>query len=332
MTFQIKSYALSRDVVSIQKKQQTYDKQFRTSPLVVLNNFSGEGLHLKLMASMFQNMFPAINVNTVRLNAIRRCVLFNYHPEDGTIEFRHYSIRLQPVNVSRGVKKLLQSKVPDLSKLNDISDLMVKDEVLSESEFEDNEGANQITLPQKLSIRGNKQPGMKSAIRLVELGPRMTLSLLKIEENLLDGEVLYHQYIEKTEKEKKLIKRRRLERAKQKEKARKEQEANIKKKEEEKEQMKEKCLEGAKKKHSLVAAVKRKFKDELKELGGDKPDDDVAYFEQEVGHAPDSDLFSKPIRRDSKTTDKKKEKGDKKVSFAVGGKKGGKKPLSRKNK
>ena len=33
-----------------------------------------------------------------------------------------------------------------------------------------------------------------SAIRLVELGPRLTLSLLKIEEGLCDGEVLYHSF------------------------------------------------------------------------------------------------------------------------------------------
>lgn len=42
-----------------------YEEAFKNSPLVVLNNFSGEGMQLKLIASMFQNMFPTINLTTV---------------------------------------------------------------------------------------------------------------------------------------------------------------------------------------------------------------------------------------------------------------------------
>lgn len=77
----------------------------------------------------------------------------------------------------------------------------------SESEAED-EPASKVTLPQSLAGRGSKA-GAKSAIRLVELGPRMRLQLIKIEEGLVDGEVLYHQFIEKTEEERKLIRKRR---------------------------------------------------------------------------------------------------------------------------
>lgn len=49
------------------KKQMVYEELFKNSPLVVLNNFSGEGMQLKLIASMFQNMFPTINLTTVNL-------------------------------------------------------------------------------------------------------------------------------------------------------------------------------------------------------------------------------------------------------------------------
>lgn len=38
-------------------------------PLVVLNNFSAGGEQLKLAAVTFQNLFPAINVQTARLSA-----------------------------------------------------------------------------------------------------------------------------------------------------------------------------------------------------------------------------------------------------------------------
>lgn len=79
--------------------------------------------------------------------------------------------------------------------------------LLSESEAED-DPQNHVTLPQKLSSRGNMESG-KSAIRLSELGPRLTLQLIKIEDGLLDGEVLYHDLIHKSEEEKAEIQKRR---------------------------------------------------------------------------------------------------------------------------
>lgn len=79
--------------------------------------------------------------------------------------------------------------------------------VLSESEFEDDPG-NHVTLAQKIATRGNIESG-KSAIRLSELGPRLTLQLIKIEDGLMDGEVLYHDLIHKTEEEKAEIEKKR---------------------------------------------------------------------------------------------------------------------------
>lgn len=38
-------------------------------------------------------------------------------------------------------------------------------------------------------------------LRLVEIGPRMTWKLMKIEEDVDSGEVLYHSHVEKTAKE-----------------------------------------------------------------------------------------------------------------------------------
>ena len=40
-----------------------------------------------------------------------------------------------------------------------------------------------------------------SAIRLAEIGPRLKLKLIKIEEGICDGEVLYHEFIAKTPEE-----------------------------------------------------------------------------------------------------------------------------------
>lgn len=76
------------------------------------------------MRVMFQNMLPSINIKTVKLSECRRVVLFHYRKEDGLVEMRHYAIRATPVGINRGIKKLLQGKIPNLSKLEDVSEYM----------------------------------------------------------------------------------------------------------------------------------------------------------------------------------------------------------------
>ena len=45
--------------------------------------------------------------------------------------------------------------------------------------------------------------------RLSEIGPRLTLQLIKIEEGIAEGNVLYHEFVTKTEEEKKEAAKRR---------------------------------------------------------------------------------------------------------------------------
>lgn len=110
----------------------------------------------------------------VNLSTIRRCICLNYNTTSKTIDFRHYAIKVVPVGLSRGIKKIVQAKVPNLSKCQDISEFLTKP-TMSESEAEDDESSH-VTLPQKLSSRGNNA-NSKSAIRLSELGPRITLQV-----------------------------------------------------------------------------------------------------------------------------------------------------------
>lgn len=126
LTFKIHNFSLARDVVSSLKKQMVVEEAFKHSPLIVLNSFSGEGLQMKLMASMFQNMFPTINLTNVDLNTIRRCVLLNYNPSTKLIEFRHYNIKVAPTGISKGVKKITQGRVPNLARCTDISEFFSK--------------------------------------------------------------------------------------------------------------------------------------------------------------------------------------------------------------
>ncbi|OAD58798.1 Protein Peter pan [Eufriesea mexicana] len=290
LTFKIHSFSLSRDIISLLKKQMVYEELFKHSPLVILNNFSGEGMQLKLIASMFQNMFPTINLTKVNLSTIRRCLCLNYNPISKTIDLRHYAIRVVPVGLSKGVKKLVQAKVPNLSKCEDFSDFLTKGTV-SESEAED-DPSNHVTLPQKLSSRGN-HANNKSAIKLSELGPRLTLELIKVEDGLLDGEVLYHEYIQKSEEEKLLIKKKREKKKKLKEKRKKIQEENTKKKELQKQEHKEKSLKGMQKKKESEILLQKIAKESVEE--NNIEDDDAQYYRDEVGEEPDKDLFARKI-------------------------------------
>lgn len=286
LTFKIHNFSLTRDVISSLKKQMVFEEAFKNSPLIVLNNFSGEGMQMKLMASMFQNMFPTINLTTVNLSTIRRCVCLNYNTTTKHIDFRHYAIKVVPVGLSKSVKKLVQAKIPNLSKCHDYSEFISK-AMMSESEAEDDDTSH-VTLPQKLSSRGNHDKGT-SAIRLHELGPRMTLQLMKVEDGLFDGEVLFHEIVHKTEEEIQRIKKSRDDKKKLKEKRKKIQNDNKEKKELEKNDHIEKSLKGMKKKENDT--LMQKYAKESNETNAFEEDDDAQYFREEVGQEPDKGLY-----------------------------------------
>ena len=177
---------------------------------------------------------------------------------------------------------------------------------ISESEAEDDPEVSCVTLPQGVTSRGNMS-SEQSSVRLVELGPRMTMSLVKIEEGMYDGEVLYHRYIEKTAEEKRKIKIAREKRKKQKEKRKQEQDKNVKKKELNKEEHKQKSLEGMTKKKlqqmkDSGEEVPAQFQgetadsnqnDSANEEKAESEDElpDEEWYRKEVGEEPDKDLF-----------------------------------------
>ncbi|KPJ04544.1 Protein Peter pan [Papilio xuthus] len=91
---------------------------------------------------------------------------------------RHYTSSAIPVGLNKGTKKMVQGKIPNLNRCKDMSEFFDKAALMSESEFEDDTNA-QVTLPQSLASRGAAADS-KSAIRLVELGPRITMQLIKV--------------------------------------------------------------------------------------------------------------------------------------------------------
>ncbi|RVE44313.1 hypothetical protein evm_011037 [Chilo suppressalis] len=203
------------------------------------------------------------------------------------------------------IHNVVLGKVPNLNRCKDMSEFFDKAALLSESEFEDEQQC-QVVLPQSLASRGAAAES-KSAIRLYELGPRISFQLIKIEDGLMDGEVLFHELIDKTEEEKALIKKRREEKKRLKEKRKSQQEDNVKRKLREKEELKQKALEGIKKKKEMTESQR------LMELAAaesqnaadmDQDDEnDADYYRKEVGAEPEKDLFSENTSRKRKADD-----------------------------
>jgi hypothetical protein len=133
--------------------------------------------------------------------------------------------------VNRGIKKLINnSKVPDMSKYNDLADYIMHNKATggmsSESEADDLP-ESKIVLPEDYQ---DKKKGSSVAIKLHELGPRMKLKLHKIEEGFCRGNVVFHSVVKldkgDIKKQSDSLKSKR----ELKDKRKKEQDANVKKK------------------------------------------------------------------------------------------------------
>ena len=294
LTFRVKRFALVRQVRATQRRPfDATSKSYDSPPIVVTNNFGDVSAppHVKLMRITFQNMFPAINVSTVKLGDCRRVVLFNLirrnngddtavdddddnnettakderkedandddDLEDEEVEIRHYAIRTKPIGIDRRVRRIVESKIPNLGKLYDIADYIAKSssshndegnvggdgyQSMSDSEAEDE--SNQVELPTTTSNKKRKKGGgggtssnaassnggNKSALKLVELGPRLRLKLYKVERLLCAGDVMYHAYVTKTPAEILALRSRKHEEGRLKKRRREEQEGNVQRK------------------------------------------------------------------------------------------------------
>jgi len=122
LTFKVERYCLQHHVRATQKRPYESLSAYQTAPLVVLNNFGDASSppYVKLMKITFQNMFPPLNVNTVKLTDCRRIVLFDYDAATGLVEQRHFAIRAAPSELHKSIKRLVQTKIPSLGDMTDI--------------------------------------------------------------------------------------------------------------------------------------------------------------------------------------------------------------------
>lgn len=128
----------------------------------------------------------------MQLSEARRVLLFNYNDDTGMIDMRHYSIGVKTTGVSKSIKRVINTNLPNLGDYEDISDYILKEAIISESDVEDGPEST-VTLSQDYPGRNNRRNDQR-AVRLHELGPRMTLELTKVENGMCGGEVLYHRY------------------------------------------------------------------------------------------------------------------------------------------
>ncbi|SMN18212.1 similar to Saccharomyces cerevisiae YHR066W SSF1 Constituent of 66S pre-ribosomal particles, required for ribosomal large subunit maturation [Maudiozyma saulgeensis] len=136
----------------------------------------------------------------------------------------------------------------------------------------------------------------KKAIRLTEVGPRLTLKLVKLEEGICSGKVLYHEYVHKTDAEIKKLEKRHLAKMRLKEERRKEQEANIARKKAVKDAKKERKMERRAARKALEKDAEGDEKmDGDKSAESDDDSDSNSDSEHNYSDVPediDSDLFS----------------------------------------
>lgn len=222
LQFKVNEYSLIKDVQRVLRRPKSVAKNsdlFHEPPLLVMNGFtkvSEAENYEKLMINIFQNLFPAIQPHLTRVSGIKRVLMLNKTP-DGNIDLRHYAIDTKLVEESRNVKKLIDShhhkrKLPILSNQKDIADLVLDPYavggVTSDSEVEDDAVVEvQNDLSKKISRKKRETEVQapttrKRAIKLTELGPRINMSLVKIQESMIGtSKTLYHSSITKTKAE-----------------------------------------------------------------------------------------------------------------------------------
>lgn len=197
--FRVLRFSLIREILALQRKPRSPSTEYRTAPLLVLNNMPLESSHGKLLCSMLQNLFPSIHTAKTKLSEVRRVVLFDYNAQEDVIEMRHYVINVKLVGLSKSIKRLVRSEIPDLNNFADAAEYVLKAEAnLSESEVEPD---SVLALDQDCADPGNVARSQQRSIQLSECGPRLTLRLVKVTEGLNTGKVLYHVSGEATLKE-----------------------------------------------------------------------------------------------------------------------------------
>ena len=205
VTFVIDKYCLSSEIFSkTEKDKKPLTKNFAHIPLLIMNGFNNNKIPeefdapMKIVSMLFQSFFPPINLGDVQMKKFKRVVLINLNLNNNIpeLEFRHYDIDIQKYSVKKTISNLINDlgKTKDLSNFNNISDYILKHSGYSSCSDNEEEGQCEI-------IDERKNKNEKTQIKLKEIGPRLNLSIFKIQEGFFKGNVVYHSLIKKSKKE-----------------------------------------------------------------------------------------------------------------------------------
>lgn len=150
------------------------------------------------------------------------------------IHLRHYAITTKKRCLSRGIRRINAAEttlkegknrrgLPNLGKLEDVAEYLLhpngagsgyisgsESEVETDAEVEVLETKTRKVLNRRQNKAANgdeneagreKLGVEKRAVKLVELGPRMSLRLTKVEEGVCGGRVMWHEYLAKSKEE-----------------------------------------------------------------------------------------------------------------------------------
>jgi ribosome biogenesis protein SSF1/2 len=148
----------------------------------------------------FQNLFPQINVSTVQLHECKRVVLFDRQDATGHVHVRHYAITTKSANVHKRLVRLQKkatAHLPNLHKCQDIADYLEagykSDSGGYKSDYASDDEEETRTILSSTTTGASSSSKIQSALKLVELGPRLELELIKVEKDLEKAStVLYH--------------------------------------------------------------------------------------------------------------------------------------------
>jgi len=229
VTFRLERFSLSSDVHRAQRRPLTLKHtDFEQAPLLILSNLDTDKPNTQLLVTMFRNLLPPLDVKNIRLEQdVKRVLLLDWNATTEELEWRHYGIRIRPQGVSRTIRRVIERRgrragalgaghLHDVSELADPSLaatlLTSESEAEGPSEFQFERwmpppnpepsaisagvgtavsGARKRTTGSGRSRMSAASYAPRAAVRLIEVGPRMTMRLLKIEEGLSSGTVLY---------------------------------------------------------------------------------------------------------------------------------------------
>jgi ribosome biogenesis protein SSF1/2 len=265
-----------------------------------------------LTRGVLQNIFPPISAQATPLASIKRIMLWNKEAtKDGgfVLNLRHYAITTKRTGVSKRLQRFDPTEqrarekkgraLPNLGQLDDVADYLLdpaaggytsasETELDTDAEVEVLETDARRVLSKKELERmksGEKKPVMerrshveKRAVKLVELGPRMKLQLVKVEEGLCEGRIMWNEFVTKSKVEETELEEKWDVKRKEKEGRRKVQKENVERKKQLKANTK------------ANAGANGEAEDEDDELGDDAWDSEDSADEIEDGEDADAEM------------------------------------------